>query len=179
MTTFENDEVNSNTTEKEMIPLTPEERTLKSENIIKDHMMISLGFGAIPIPAVDLIGITGSQLNMLKNLSSLYNQEFTKDLGKKSIASLVGGGLSVPIAMGIFSLIKSIPLVGQTAGSISMGASGASLTYAVGKVFVQHFESGGTFLTFDSEKVREYFKSELEKGKNIVEKIKKRPEASA
>jgi len=169
METSKNDNVNLNS----------KERALKSENIIKDHMMISLGFGAIPAPAVDIVGIAGSQLNMLKSLSSLYNQEFTKDLGKKSIASLVGGGLSVPIAMGIFSLIKSIPLIGQTAGAISMGASGASLTYAVGKVFVQHFESGGTFLTFDSEKAREYFKSELEKGKNLVKNIKKTPEASA
>ena len=27
----------------------------------------------------------------------------------------------------------------------------------MGKVFIQHFESGGTFLDFDPDKVRSYF----------------------
>jgi hypothetical protein len=33
----------------------------------------------------------------------------------------------------------------------------SACTYAVGKVFIQHFSSGGTFLTFSPARVREYF----------------------
>ena len=33
----------------------------------------------------------------------------------------------------------------------------AGAAYAVGKVFIQHFASGGTFLTFDPEKVRAHY----------------------
>ncbi|MFK5975065.1 MAG: DUF697 domain-containing protein [Sulfurovum sp.] len=173
MATVKKDEVEENITEEEVIQLTPEERLLESQNIIKNHMMVSLGFGIIPIPVVDLIGITGTQLNMLRSLSKVYGQEFKQDLGKKAIGSLVGGGVSIPIAMGLSSLVKLIPVVGQSAGVISMATSGAALTYAVGKVFVQHFESGGTFLTFDPAQVKEYFKSELEKGKNMAKGIAK------
>jgi uncharacterized protein (DUF697 family) len=174
-------EVEVEAKEAELAPMkkesTPEERALEAQNIIKNHMMVALGFGVVPVPIVDLIGLTGTQLSMLKSLSDLYGQKFTKDWGKKSIASLLGGGLSIPVAMGLSSLIKSIPILGQTAGAISMATTGASVTYAIGKVFVQHFESGGTFLTFDPVKVREHFESEIEAGKNIAKNIEKTEKA--
>ena len=158
---------------------TPEERVLEAQNIIKNHMMVALGFGVVPVPIVDLIGLTGTQLSMLKSLSDLYGQKFTKDWGKKSIASLIGGGISIPVAMGLSSLIKTIPIIGQTSGAISMATTGSAVTYAIGKVFVQHFESGGTFLTFDPAKVREHFESEIEAGKDIAKNIEKTEKAKA
>ena len=45
--------------------------------------------------------------------------------------------------------------------------SGAS-TWALGKVFIQHFESGGTFLDFNPEKVREYYKVQFEEGRKMA-----------
>jgi uncharacterized protein (DUF697 family) len=171
--------VEAKTTTNGVTPLTLEERVLEAQNIIKNHMMVALGFGVVPLPVVDLIGLTGTQLNMLKSLSDLYGQEFKKDWGKKSIASLLGGGLSVPVAIGLSSLIKSIPVIGQTAGVISMATTGAGLTYAIGKVFVQHFESGGTFLTFDPAQVREHFKLEIEAGKDLAKNIEKTEKATA
>jgi hypothetical protein len=35
----------------------------------------------------------------------------------------------------------------------------------VGKVFEQHFASGGTFLTFDAKKVEGYFREKFEEAK--------------
>ncbi len=156
---------------KEETSFTPEQRVLKANDIVKNHVMASMGFGIIPIPIVDLVGLTGTQLNMLRSLSNLYNQKFSKDLGKKSIASLAGGTLSIPVAMGLSSLIKSVPIIGQTAGVISMATTGGASTYAIGKIFIQHFEAGGTFLTFDPAKVREHFKAEFEKGKDIAKEM--------
>ena len=51
-------------------------------------------------------------------------------------------------------------------------AAGAS-TYAVGQVFIQHFESGGTFLDFDPDKVKAYFAEQVEKGKLVVADLRK------
>ncbi|MEZ5671856.1 MAG: hypothetical protein R3E08_05540 [Thiotrichaceae bacterium] len=45
---------------------------------------------------------------------------------------------------------------------------GGAATYAIDKVFVQHFESGGTFLDFDPEAVREHFAAEFAKGKDVA-----------
>ena len=47
---------------------------------------------------------------------------------------------------------------------IVMGAS----TYAVGKVFVQHFEMGGTLLDFDPTKTKEFFAREYKEGQKVA-----------
>jgi hypothetical protein len=40
-------------------------------------------------------------------------------------------------------------------------------TYAIGKVFIQHFEAGGTLLDFEPAKVREHFRQQFEKGRDL------------
>jgi hypothetical protein len=49
--------------------------------------------------------------------------------------------------------------------------SGAS-TYAIYKVFVQHFESGGTFLDLEPAKVKSYFSEQFAKGKKFAMDLK-------
>ena len=46
-------------------------------------------------------------------------------------------------------------------------------TYAVGKVFIQHFESGGTFLNFNPESVRGYYEAMFKEGQSVAENMKK------
>ena len=72
------------------------------------------------------------------------------------------------MAPGLASLIKVIPLIGQTTGVLTMSVVGGASTYAVGKIFIQHFEAGGTFLDFNPEKVKDYFAELYEKGKSKV-----------
>ncbi len=55
--------------------------------------------------------------------------------------------------------------------------SGAS-TYAIYKVFIQHFESGGTFLDLDPSKVKSYFSEQFTKGKAVAADLKKDETAS-
>jgi predicted exporter len=76
-----------------------------------------------------------------------------------------------PIA-GIATLI---PGIGQAVGvthMIGVSTIGGATTYAIGEVFIQHFEAGGTFLTFDPEKVRKHFEAEFEKGTQVVAELK-------
>ena len=75
-------------TQKEEIVDT-EKRDLEVSSIIKNHMMVSMGFGAIPIPLVDIVGLTGTQLNMLRKLSAIYGHAFSEELANKAIASLL------------------------------------------------------------------------------------------
>jgi uncharacterized protein (DUF697 family) len=156
----------------------PEIRALEASAIIKNHMMAAMGFGVIPIPIVDLIGLTGTQLNMLRKLSALYGHDFSEELAKKSIASLLGAGLTLPVAMGLSSLVKIIPVIGQTAGIISLATTGTASTYAIGRVFVKHFESGGDFLSFSSKEAKDEFDKELEKGKEEASNLDKKTEVA-
>jgi hypothetical protein len=43
-------------------------------------------------------------------------------------------------------------------------------TYAMGYVFVKHFENAGTMATFDSSKMNLYFHEQFEKSKKLFSK---------
>jgi hypothetical protein len=77
------------------------------------------------------------------------------------------------------SLAKAVPFFGSTLGYLTLPLLGGASTYAVGRVFLQHFESGGTFLTFDPEQVRDYFAEQFEAGKLMVAKQKQRDPQAA
>ena len=140
--------------------------------IIKNHVLVSMGVGLIAVPLLDFVGITGAQLNMLRRLAKIYEIPFSKNKVKSILASLIGGGGSLPVAMIFGSLVKSVPVLGQTLGAVSMPISAGAMTYAVGKVFLQHFASGGTFLTFDPEAVRNYYAEMLKEGKTAAAGMK-------
>jgi uncharacterized protein (DUF697 family) len=94
--------------------------------------------------------------------------------------SLIGS--IVPGALGAAgSLLKAVPVVGQLAGAPAMVLFCGASTWALGKVFIQHFESGGTFLNFDPASVQEYYRAQFEEGKKVAHTIKgdKRAESPA
>jgi uncharacterized protein (DUF697 family) len=95
-------------------------------------------------------------------------------LGKSVIASLTGGVAATGVGKGMLvSLAKGIPFVGPVLGAAAMPAVAGASTYAVGQVFIQHFESGGTFLDFDPDKVKAYFAEQFDKGKLVVADLRK------
>lgn len=138
------------------------DREVQARATVKKYMYWSMGAGLIPIPVVDLAAVTGIQLKMIAELAKQYGLSFSHDTGKALLGSLVGG--AVPAAAGptAISMAKGLPLIGQAAGAAAMPAVAGASTYAVGKVFIQHFESGGTFLDFDPEAVRQHYAQEFE-----------------
>jgi uncharacterized protein (DUF697 family) len=135
----------------------------QSLRTVKRYMWLSAGAGLIPIHYLDLAAITGVQLKMLADISKTYGVPFEENVGKAAIGSL--GGFIVPHAAAagtIGSLIKAVPGLGGVAGGPLTAAFAAAYAWALGNIFIQHFESGGTFLTFRPEKVRDYFKAQFE-----------------
>jgi uncharacterized protein (DUF697 family) len=160
---------------------TPEspETGMDEDRIIRNHILASMGVGLIPVPLVDLIALTGVQLNMLRKLAKIYEVEFLKDKGKHLIAALLGSGVPVAIGGSLSSLVKAIPVVGQVTGALTMPAAAGATTYAIAKVFIMHFASGGTFLDFDPETVKAYYAEMLKKGKHVADELKKEPPEDA
>lgn len=158
--------------EKEVPEMTTEERLFSARELVKKRVMASVGAGLVPVPLFDMAALTGIQVEMLARLCKLYGTSFRQDVGKSLIGSLLGGVIPVWANPAIASFIKAIPLIGQTTGAVSMSIVGGASTYALGKVFIQHFESGGTFLDFDPEKVREYFAEQFQKGKKVASEAK-------
>ena len=132
---------------------------------VKTHMLMALAVGLVPIPLIDVAGLTAIQLRLLSRLSSLYKVEFSDQLGKSVIGSLLGAGGSFLASSAASSLLFGlIPVAGWVVSALNSSVFAGASTYAVGKVFSQHFASGGTFLTFDPEKVREYYAQQFQQG---------------
>lgn len=139
-------------------------------NIVKKYMLGALGVGLIPVPLIDMAALSGLQLKMIHSLSNIYEVEFSENIGKSLTASLMGGGIPLSFSSNIVGWLKAVPFYGFIGGIIGTSLFGGASTYAVGKVFIQHFESGGTLLTFDPEKMRAYYTREFEKGKEEIRK---------
>lgn len=145
---------------------TPSKAALAEQSINK-HMLAAAAVGVVPLPWVGLAGLAGLQLNLLRCLAKVYGVEFSTQIGKSAIGALVGSDLSVGLSL---SFAKALPGPGWAVGAASGALLGAASTYALGKVFVQHFESGNTFLTFDPDKVKAYYAQQYAQGKEEVRK---------
>jgi uncharacterized protein (DUF697 family) len=135
------------------------EKDLRAQEIIKKYSTYAAGAGLIPIPAADMAAIAGIELKMLAELAKIYDVPFENDRVRPILGAVIGGYASTQLGYGIGgSMLKSIPLIGTAFGVLAVPTFAAGLTYAVGKIFTQHFASGGTFLDFDPSKVRQHFK---------------------
>jgi uncharacterized protein (DUF697 family) len=146
-----------------------------ANSIIKNHMIWSMGAGFIPVPIADLFAVSAIQLDMIRQLCKLYGIDFKQTEGKAIISSLTGSGLARLGARAV----KFIPGVGSILGGVTMAALSGASTYALGEVFKKHFETGGTFLDFDSERLKKYYNEKFEKGKEVAEELRKKQESTA
>jgi len=142
------------------------EQQLRGMQIIQRNAMWSAGAGLVPIPVFDLAAIGAVQVKMLRELAKLYGLTLKDDWGKATVATLIGAVAPASLALGSAgSLLSSVPYVGTALKSVAVPGFALAVTYAIGKVFMQHFAAGGTFLDFDPEAVREHFKQEFEAAK--------------
>lgn len=142
--------------------------------VVKKNMYWMMGAGIVPVPILDLVCLTGFQLRALKQLSDLYGVPFSHNKVKNILATLIGG--LGPAFIGRWmsrSFLKSIPILNGIVGILGVSLTAGALSYAIGRVFIQHFESGGTFLTFQPQKVRDYFRQQFEEGLKVAAQMEK------
>jgi uncharacterized protein (DUF697 family) len=118
--------------------------------------------GLLPVPVVDVLAVGGLQLQMLRRLSQVYGVPFSDNRGKSLIASWVGSTIPATSGIGAASALKFLPVVGTIASAFVAPVLSAGATYAIGKVFIQHFETGGTLLDFNLPAYREFIKAHKE-----------------
>ena len=146
---------------------TDEGRDEAASKLVDRFSLWSGAAGLIPLPIVDIVAVGGVQLEMLRRLSDIYGVPFVENRGKSLIASLAGSVLpastATTTAMGVTSALKSIPGIGTAISAFTMPVFSAGATYVIGKVFIQHFASGGTLLDFNPPDYREFIKAQKEK----------------
>ena len=144
-----------------------------AKSSIQKHVLFAMGAGAIPLPLVDLAAVTAIQLDMVKQLSKIYDQNYSENIGKAFIASITSSTLA---RMGA-SIIKTIPGVGSLIGGVSMSIMSGASTYALGNVISTFFERNISLSDIDADMAREMYEEKVEEGKQVVEDLQKKKDA--
>lgn len=141
-----------------------------TQNIIKKHTYLSIGTGLIPVPLFDIAALSIVQANMISELCDLYKIRYEKSIDKLLLTSVAGGALPKVAA----SLIKAVPGIGSIIGGATRVGFSAASTYAIGEVFVRHFEEGGNMHNFNFYLFQDFYQEVLEKGKAYIEESQKK-----
>jgi uncharacterized protein (DUF697 family) len=140
-------------------------RTAQATEIVKRNMLWSAGAGVLPVPMLELVAITAVEVKLINELAQHYKLPFRNDLAKSAVLSLVGSLGSVTLGKLIaFSSMRAIPVFGQLLAVVAVPGMAAAITYAIGKVFIAHFEAGGTLLDFNPAAMRDYFRAQYGDG---------------
>jgi uncharacterized protein (DUF697 family) len=154
-------------------PTDPVERRRLAEELVQRKMLYAMAAGLIPAPGIDVATGLAIQLTMLNRLTKLYGVDFSDNLGRSLIGSLMASGGAAAIGMGaVGSAVKAIPVVGTVFGVVGMPILLGAYTYAVGKVFIAHFESGGTLLDFNVKDYRKYWDKMVSVGRRKAKEAK-------
>jgi len=141
------------------------EKSAQAAKLVRNHAIGAIAAGIIPIPLLDVGILGGIHMRMLSRLAKLYDVQFSEQRANAIIGSLLG--ISAAATAG--GLLRFLPGVGRMFFSMGTLTILPASTYALGHVFIKHFESGGTFLTFDPEKAKDDYDEKLVEGKRIAE----------
>ncbi|WP_431854968.1 YcjF family protein [Azospirillum sp.] len=143
-----------------------EDRNKRALALVKYHSYASGALGLIPVPGADVAAVSAAQLNMIHKLAKLYGVEFAQERTRAIVVALLGGVMPGALSGSVLgSAVKAVPFLGTALGMAVMPALSLAATQALGRVFIQHFETGGTLLDFDTEAMREHFRREFEQAK--------------
>ncbi|WAS91519.1 lamin tail domain-containing protein [Nannocystis punicea] len=147
-------------------------RLRAAQEIIHRNILWSLGACAVPLPVADVLALAAVQIKLMRELSALYGVPFRESLAKKIVASLLSsvGGFSAGFVVAA-SFGKLLPGVGTLLGFMSIQTFAGALTYAMGRVYLMHIESGGALLDFDPRAMRQHFYREFRKGEQVATKL--------
>jgi uncharacterized protein (DUF697 family) len=137
-------------------------RSQKAKALVESATRWSFAVGLIPVPLLDAAVLAGVQTKLLMNLSALYGEKVEKERASAVVSVLVGSLVPLGLTKTVVgATVKVFPGMGTVIGSIAMATTGATATRMFGRVFVRHFERGGTFIKFREANLMDEFRKEF------------------
>jgi len=126
-------------------------RRAQALRIVNRHAGYSAVGGIIPLPVASFAGVTAVIVRMVKVLSDHYGVAFERDRARAIVVGLLAGamptGLATVTSSTLLYVVPASALVGLAVSSLSA----AACTRGVGRIFVEHFESGATLVDFPAQ----------------------------
>ena len=123
-------------------------RRAQARAIVERHATYSAVGGVLPLPIASVAGITTIIIRMVKMLSNLYGVPFERDRARAIVAGLVGGATPTGFAAVTTSTLFYAVPSGLLLGTVVSAISAVACTRSIGRVFIEHFESGATLNDF-------------------------------
>src|SRR5262245_10355079 len=127
-------------------------RLAQARAIVDRHATYSAFGGIVPLPIASAAGITTIIIRMVKMLSNLYGVPFERDRARAIVAGLVGGATPTGFAVVTTSTLFYAVPAGALLGTVVSTISAIACTRSIGRVFIEHFESGATLNDFRPSK---------------------------
>ncbi|GEK09165.1 DUF697 domain-containing protein [Pseudoalteromonas sp. J010] len=148
--TAKDDKVSEAPEQQESQLVADEDRAAVAQLIVDKYTKWSFGSGFIPLPAVDLVALTGIQMKMIGEVAKVYGQSYGDNKLRGTVSALIGGSFPQTLGgAGLSSFLKAVPVLGTLSAIAFMPIVSAASTHAVGSTFVRHFENGGTLINLN------------------------------
>ncbi len=139
-----------------------------AEKIIRNHVLWAIGVSSIPLPFIDVVGVTAIQIDMMRQLSRLYQVNFDDHRGKAFITALISSLTAGSLAAGGRILGERGRAVSWVSTIIFQGA----VTYALGQLYLSALDQGmKSIFDINIDSAGEFFEDAVEKGREYVEKL--------
>jgi uncharacterized protein (DUF697 family) len=127
------------------------------------YTSLAAAAGAVPVPVLDLVLLSGVQTRMIYHLARLYSQP----MDAKRFLELAGTlGLGVmtrqATRMTVIELLKLIPFVGSYLGAAAGAALAGVTTYALGMAFCYYYRRVHQGHVPQPEDLKCYYKEQLD-----------------
>jgi len=126
--------------------------------IVYRYMAVSAGAALIPVPGVDTAILAGVHVALIKQLCDHYSVDFSEHTARNVLIAVAGS--IVPGTIGSVvsrKFLRVLPSAARVFGWALMSASSAAFSYGIGRLFIHHFESGGTLPSFDTRGLHKVF----------------------
>lgn len=133
--------------------------------IVHGHIPWATGAGFVPVPGVDFALIGAVQMHMISRLCEEYQVPFREEFARSTVGTLLAGVVQYTAGNLAAAALQYIPIAGPIINFAVLPSFAAAATLAIGKVYITHFESGGTFLELDPKKVEAHFREEFERAR--------------
>jgi uncharacterized protein (DUF697 family) len=122
-------------------------RRTRAYAIVNRHAIYASVGGVMPVPLMTFAGCPIVVMRMIKALSNHYGVPFERDRAQAIVLGMTG---SVPTGFGAIAATTFFYMlpISFLIGSAVSAALAAAATRGIGRVFVEHFETGASLIDF-------------------------------
>ncbi len=151
----------------ETLPSPSSDEILK---IITKSSAKASAIAALPIPLIDVAGVSFVQLQMVKKIGEKYGVS-TDDKSSILISSVITALLGKLISVGVSSAVNATNLDKMLGESLVKASIAGFVTTITGEVYDNHFKNNGSFEDISVEGFLDYLKDQINSDRLSIDKL--------